>query len=109
MRALKHAELVSPRERISSSSLKKGGDVSLPNLQPHFVSIPEAAQLLGCGRTKLYEYIRDGRLHTARHGTRSVVSCAELAKFSREMALEAGVSAEAFSAEPDLDVPEDAS
>lgn len=60
-------------------------------LRPHFVPIAEAAALLGCGRTKLYEYVNRGSLHAVHHGKRSVVSVAEIDKLARDLAVDAGV------------------
>jgi excisionase family DNA binding protein len=37
------------------------------------VSIPEAAAALGCGRSKLYELIGEGRLETVTIGRRRLV------------------------------------
>lgn len=61
---------------------------------PHFVSVPQAAELLGCGTTKVYEYIDDRVLHRVRHGRRTVISLAELNAFCRKLALDAGISAD---------------
>jgi excisionase family DNA binding protein len=37
------------------------------------VSLAEACQLVGIGRTRLYEYINDGELRTVRIGKRRLV------------------------------------
>lgn len=61
-----------------------------------FVSIPDAAQVLGCGRTTVYEYINRGDLHPVRHGRRSVLSSRELRAFAARLAQEAGVPSELY-------------
>ena len=57
----------------------------------HFVSFPEAALRLGCGRTTLYGYVKSGDLHPIHHGRRSVVAVVELDALASRLARAAGV------------------
>lgn len=40
--------------------------------------VEEAAALIGCGRTKIFELIREGRLRTVKLGSRTIVPRAEV-------------------------------
>lgn len=42
-------------------------------MEPLLTSIPDAAKALGCGRSKLYELIAEGRLETVAIGRRRLV------------------------------------
>jgi excisionase family DNA binding protein len=57
----------------------------------HFVSTSEAAQILGCGRTTIYQYVQSGDLHLVHHGRRSVVAVVEVDRLAARLAAEAGV------------------
>jgi excisionase family DNA binding protein len=59
-----------PVTRTISSSHKAATDTSLQRV---CCSIPEAARLLGIGRTSLYALIRDGHLEARKIGRRTVV------------------------------------
>jgi excisionase family DNA binding protein len=43
------------------------------NLEPILVSIPDAARMLGIGRTKTYDLLLDGSLEAVNIGTRRLV------------------------------------
>jgi len=53
------------------------------------VSVPEAAQLLGIGRTKVWSLIYTRRLKAVRIGRRTLIPRAELERFVRELEEEA--------------------
>ncbi len=46
--------------------------------------VAEAAQLLGCHSTTLYDFVRQGRLTLTRSGGRTFVTADELSRFLRE-------------------------
>lgn len=48
-------------------------DITPPAAEPEAVSVDEAGRLLGLGRTKVYELIRDGVLPTVKLGRRRLV------------------------------------
>jgi len=50
------------------------------------VPVPEAAQLLGIGRTRTWQLIYEGRLKAVRIGRRTLIPRAELERFVRELA-----------------------
>jgi excisionase family DNA binding protein len=54
---------------MSRTSIKP----SVPMNERLNVSLAEACQLVGIGRTRLYEYINDGELRTVRIGKRRLV------------------------------------
>ena len=66
-------------------------DISPQEGGVHFVSVAQAALMLGCGRTTIYEYVRTGDIHLVHHGRRSVVSVREIDKLAYRLAFEAGV------------------
>jgi excisionase family DNA binding protein len=49
------------------------------------VPVPEAAQLLGIGRTKTWQLIYTRRLKAVRIGRRTLIPRAELERFVREL------------------------
>jgi excisionase family DNA binding protein len=53
------------------------------------VPVPEAAQLLGIGRTKTWQLICTRRLKAVRIGRRTLIPRAELERFVRELEEEA--------------------
>jgi excisionase family DNA binding protein len=53
--------------------------------QPLAHSVPDAARLLGIGRTKLYELIDTGELRTIRLGSRRLVPDSELQRIVTEL------------------------
>jgi excisionase family DNA binding protein len=77
--------------------------VDMPTVdhQPHFLPIPEAAQMLGVGRSKLYELLKTGDLHACHLGRRTVISVLELRAFSRTLALASGIPAEIYDRQDD--------
>lgn len=42
------------------------------------VSVTEACEMIGIGRTKIYELIRDGRLKSVKVGRRTLLSVASI-------------------------------
>lgn len=50
-------------------------------VEPLAVPIPEAARLLGCGRSKLYQYVKAGDIPLLKLGRKSVVPMAALRSF----------------------------
>lgn len=57
----------------------------------HFVSVAQAALILGCGRTTMYEYVRSDDIHLVHHGRRSVVAVVEIDRLAARLASEAGI------------------
>lgn len=51
------------------------------DISPLAVSVGEAARLVGCGRSKLYELIREGRIRTLKIGRRTLVPVTALQVF----------------------------
>jgi excisionase family DNA binding protein len=47
-------------------------------VQPLAVTIADAADLVGVGRTKIYKYVADGKLRLCKLGKRSVIPYADL-------------------------------
>lgn len=60
-----------------------GGDDEVP--QRLLVSVSEAAELLGLGRTKTWALVRAGELRSVRVGKRVLVPVRELERFVREL------------------------
>jgi excisionase family DNA binding protein len=58
---------------------------------PILVTLEEAARLLGCGKTTVYQYVRSGELHIVHHGKRSTLAVAELHDLAHRLASTAGV------------------
>ncbi len=54
-------------ERQESESLERRG-----------YSPAEAARIIGCGRTKVYDLIKEGRIRVVKIGTRTIVSRDEI-------------------------------
>lgn len=54
-------------------------------MEPHFTSIPEAAEVLGIGRSKTYELIGEGKLETVRIGRRRLVTVASIKALTAEL------------------------
>lgn len=54
------------------------GTQSGSSVEPLLVSPEKTAQLLGLGRTKVFELIASGRLASKREGTRRLVSVASI-------------------------------
>ena len=57
--------------------------------EPLAVPIPEAARLLGCGRSKLYELVKSKELPLLKYGRKSVIPMASLRSFVINKAEEA--------------------
>jgi excisionase family DNA binding protein len=55
--------------------------LSIPVNERLNVSLAEACQIIGIGRTRLYEIINDGALRTIRIGKRRLVPVAEIRDF----------------------------
>jgi excisionase family DNA binding protein len=51
------------------------------NLNPLLVGIPEAARLIGLGRSKLYQILNDGEISLIKLGGRSLISVDELRSY----------------------------
>lgn len=47
-------------------------------MQPLTISIAEASKAIGCGRTTIYELIRQGRLEIVKLGRRTLVKTASI-------------------------------
>ena len=60
-----------------SSKALKAGATALP-IEPLTVRIPVAIQLVGIGRSKLYELIKSGDVETVKIGTATLVTMASL-------------------------------
>ena len=54
-------------------------------MEPLFISVPEAAQALGVGLTKINELISSGELRAAKIGTRRLVSVDDLKAFATSL------------------------
>lgn len=54
------------------------------SLNPILVGIPEAARLMGLGRSKLYQILNEGELNLIKLGGRSLVSVDELRSYVAE-------------------------
>jgi excisionase family DNA binding protein len=54
-----------------------------------FVGIPQAAALLGCGRTTVYTLVKSGALRTVHIGRRTLIHVDELRRFADELVAEA--------------------
>ncbi|MHB1533917.1 MAG: excisionase family DNA-binding protein [Acidimicrobiales bacterium] len=55
--------------------------VERPTTQPKAVSVDDAAQLLGLGRSSLYELIETGRIRSVKVGSRRLVPMAAIDEF----------------------------
>jgi len=53
-------------------------------MQPFLISVSQTGELLGLGRTKVYELMNSGRLKSARIGGRRLVDFASAERFARE-------------------------
>jgi excisionase family DNA binding protein len=51
------------------------------DLAPLCVSITEAARLVGCGRSKFYSLVKEGRIKTLKIGRRTLVPVTALQLF----------------------------
>jgi excisionase family DNA binding protein len=69
----------SPR---ATDSRKIGG---LRHDEPHLYSIEEAGHILGCGRTLVYDLIKNGRLRTRKLGRLTKVTASDLNEFIRRL------------------------
>jgi excisionase family DNA binding protein len=56
-------------------------------VDPLLVSIPEAAELLGIKRTKMFELLAAGEIPTRRIGTRSLIAITDLEDFVQRLPL----------------------
>ncbi len=63
-------------------------------IEPLLVSIDEAASIVGLGRSKLYELIRDGRIPVVHIGRAVRVPVAALHRFVGQMLADEGEEAE---------------
>jgi excisionase family DNA binding protein len=52
---------------------------------PYLHTVPESAEKLCIGRTKLYELIDAGKIKTVKIGSRTLISDDELQRFVREL------------------------
>jgi len=53
-------------------------------VQREGLRIEEAATMLGCGRTKVFDLIREGRLRVVKLGARTIVPRSEVARLLAE-------------------------
>jgi len=53
-------------------------------MQPFLISVSQTGELLGLGRTKVYELMNSGRLKSARIGGRRLVDFASAERFACE-------------------------
>lgn len=51
-------------------------------MEPLNVTIPEAARLIGCGRSKLYELMAQKRLEAVKLGNRTLIRVASIKALS---------------------------
>ena len=68
-----------------------------------FVSVSEAAAMLGIGRTTLYGYTTTGDLHLVHHGRKAVLAVSEICELATRLAQAAGVSDQAVVALRELE------
>jgi excisionase family DNA binding protein len=66
--------------------MRVGGDKVTERLA---VTVPQAAEMLGLGRTKVWQLVRRGRLRSLRVGKRVLVPVRELERFLTEAMAEA--------------------
>lgn len=59
-------------------------------MEPFNVTIPEAARIIGCGRTTLYELISDNRLEAVKLGSRTLIRVASIKAFSDSLQSKGG-------------------
>jgi excisionase family DNA binding protein len=55
------------------------------HLTPLAVSIDQACEMIGVGRTSLYEAMKDGRLACRKVGNRTIILVADIEKFLDEL------------------------
>lgn len=55
------------------------------------VTIPEAVQMIGVGRSTLYGLMKDGKLTARKHGSRTLLLVDELDAFVRSLPTSRGV------------------
>lgn len=55
-------------------------------LRPLNIGIPEAARVLGVGRSSIYELLKAGRLASVRIGTRRLITVTSLEALSANLA-----------------------
>jgi excisionase family DNA binding protein len=53
-------------------------------MQPFLISVSKTGELLGLGRTKVYELLNSGHLKSTRIGGRRLVDFASTERFARE-------------------------
>lgn len=61
---------------------KQSDNTKLP---PANLSVPNGAQWLGIGQTKMWALIRDGEIQTVRLGSRTLLPLAELQRFQSRL------------------------
>jgi excisionase family DNA binding protein len=66
---------------LEKAMQRKSNKLTVPINERLNVSLIEACQLIGIGRTRLYEIINDGELRTIRIGKRRLVPVAEIRDF----------------------------
>jgi excisionase family DNA binding protein len=54
-------------------------------LSPANLSVPDGAQWLGIGQTKMWALIRDGEIQAVRLGSRTLLPLAELQRFQSQL------------------------
>ena len=55
------------------------------SIPPANLSVPNGAQWLGIGQTKMWALIRDGEIQTVRLGSRTLLPLAELQRFQSRL------------------------
>lgn len=56
-------------------------NIETVQLQPLAISIAEAAKASGIGRTRLYAFIKEGRLRARKNGEHTIILVADLQAF----------------------------
>jgi excisionase family DNA binding protein len=60
---------------------KRESSMHWPTMEKLGLTVPEAAALSSLGQTSIYKAIREGRLRIRKYGTRTIITCADLASF----------------------------
>jgi excisionase family DNA binding protein len=63
----------------------------MPSVDPLYVTPPKAARMIGIGRTKVYELIRDGRLPATLLDGRYLIKVADIRKFMESLPETVGI------------------
>ena len=66
--------MIDPRERLAVTSVERLS-----------VRIPEAAKMLGLGRSKLYQYIKAGKIDVVKAGRATLVPVSSIRDFLEQL------------------------